>query len=176
GSYDVAALLAHAQQLPPAVLALVAYGFLVAAVAKSAQVPLHTWLPGAMEAPTPISALIHAATMVNAGVYLLARFQPAFAAVPGWAGVMVLIGLVSALLGALLALVEPDLKRALAYSTTSQLGLMVVAVGVGALFAAQLHLLSHALFKALLFLSAGAVIHASGTRDLRKMGGLGRRM
>jgi NADH-quinone oxidoreductase subunit L len=120
-----------------------------------------------MEAPTSISALIHAATMVNAGVYLLARFQPAFAAVPGWSATLVLVGLTSALLGGLLALVETDLKRALAFSTTSQLGLMVLAVGLGALFAAQFHLLSHAVFKALLFLSAGAVIYTDGTRDLR---------
>jgi len=174
GTYDVDALVTRSASLPGPVLTLIAYSFLVAAAAKSAQIPFHTWLPGAMEAPTPISALIHAATMVNAGVYLLARFQPAFADVPGWAVTVVVIGLASALLGALLVLVEMDLKRALAYSTVSQLGLMVLAIGVGSLFASQFHLLSHAIFKALLFLAAGCVIHAIGTRDLRRMGGLGR--
>src|SRR5574342_528603 len=127
-----------------------------------------------MEAPTPVSALIHAATMVNAGVYLLARFYPAFAPVPGWKTAVVAVGVISALITAAMALVATDLKRALAYSTISQLGYMVYAVGVGAVFASQFHLLSHAVFKALLFLGAGAVIHAIGTRDLRQMGGLGR--
>jgi NADH-quinone oxidoreductase subunit L len=162
--------------LPSDVLALAAFGFLIAAAAKSAQVPFHIWLPGAMEAPTPVSALIHAATMVNAGVYLLARFFPAFSAVPGWTSAVALIGLASAFLGALMALTSTDLKRALAYSTISQLGFMVYAVGIGAIFASQFHLLSHAVFKALLFLGAGAVIHATGTRDLRQLGGLRHRM
>jgi NADH-quinone oxidoreductase subunit L len=98
-------------------LVLLAFCFLAAAIAKSAQVPLHTWLPDAMEAPTPVSALIHAATMVNAGVYLVARFFPAFEAVPGWTTSVLVVGMISALLGALMALVAADLKRALAYST-----------------------------------------------------------
>jgi NADH-quinone oxidoreductase subunit L len=174
GSYDIAVFLAQAPALPAPALAWIAFGFLAAAAAKSAQVPFHTWLPGAMEAPTPVSALIHAATMVNAGVYLLARFYPAFAGVPGWTTAVIAVGVLSALLGALLALMATDLKRLLAYSTVSQLGYMVYAVGVGAIFAAQFHLLSHAIFKALLFLAAGAVIHAAGTRDMRQMGGLGR--
>jgi len=114
--------------------------------------------------------------MVNAGVYLLARFYPAFSAVPGWTTAVVIVGVLSALLAALMALVANDLKRVLAYSTISQLGFMVYAVGTGALFASQFQLLSHAVFKALLFLGAGAVIHAVGTRDLRAMGGLGREM
>jgi NADH-quinone oxidoreductase subunit L len=176
GSYQISDLLTKAPQLSPAVLSLIAFGFLMAAAAKSAQVPFHTWLPGAMEAPTPVSALIHAATMVNAGVYLLARFYPAFATVPGWTDAVTMIGVLSALMGAVMAIVCTDLKRILAYSTISQLGYMVYAVGIGAIFASQFHLLSHAVFKALLFLSAGAVIHTIGTRDLRQMGGLGRPM
>jgi NADH-quinone oxidoreductase subunit L len=176
GSYQISDFLAQAGTLPAGMLSLMAFGFLIAAAAKSGQVPFHTWLPDAMEAPTPISALIHAATMVNAGVYLLARFYPAFAPVPGWKEAVVVVGVLSALLAALTALVATDLKRALAYSTISQLGYMVYAIGVGGVFASQFHLLSHAVFKALLFLSAGAIIHAIGTRDMRKMGGLGPRM
>jgi len=176
GTYEVDVFIARSGELTPAVLAVVAFGFLIAAAAKSAQVPFHTWLPDAMEAPSPVTALIHAATMVNAGVYLLARFYPAFAGVPGWATMVVIVGLSSALLAGWMALVATDLKRSLAYSTISQLGVMVYAVGVGAIFASQFHLLSHALFKALLFLAAGAVIHAVGTRDLSRMGGLARTM
>jgi NADH-quinone oxidoreductase subunit L len=176
GSYQIADLLAKANTLPAPVLAGVAFCFLMAAAAKSAQFPFHTWLPDAMEAPTPVSALIHAATMVNAGIYLLARFYPAFAPVPGWALAVTLVGMLSALVGALMALSATDLKRALAYSTVSQLGYMVYAIGVGAVFAGTFHLLSHAVFKALLFLAAGAVIHSVGTRDMRSMGGLGVRM
>ncbi|MBN1679542.1 MAG: NADH-quinone oxidoreductase subunit L [Anaerolineae bacterium] len=176
GDYQISTFLAEADTLPSNMLSVMAFGFLAAAAAKSAQVPFHTWLPGAMEAPTPISALIHAATMVNAGVYLLARFYPAFEGVEGWKTAVVVVGLASSLLAALMALVAHDLKRVLAYSTISQLGYMVYAVGVGAVFASQFHLLSHAIFKALLFLAAGAVIHAVGTRDMREMGGLGRQM
>jgi len=176
GSYQIADFLARAHEMPKDVLALVAFGFLIAAAAKSAQFPFQTWLPDAMEAPTPVSALIHAATMVNAGVYLLARFFPAFEEVPGWTTAVMIVGLLSALLAGLMAVVANDLKRALAYSTVSQLGLMVYAIGVGGVYESQFHLLSHAVFKALLFLGAGAVIHAVGTRDMRLMGGLGSRM
>lgn len=176
GTDSIEAALAGASGMPADLLALAAFGFLIAAAAKSAQVPFHIWLPGAMEAPTPVSALIHAATMVNAGVYLLVRFYPAFAGVPDWTGAVMLIGLLSALLAAVMALTATDLKRVLAYSTISQLGFMVYAVGTGGVFASQYHLLSHAVFKALLFLGAGAVIHAIGTRDLLLMGGLGKRM
>lgn len=176
GSLQVADLLGKSATMPAWAITFVAFGFLLAAAAKSAQFPFHTWLPDAMEAPTPISALIHAATMVNAGVYLLARFYPAFKDVPGWALAVTLIGMTSALITALMALTATDLKRALAYSTVSQLGYMVYAIGVGGFFASQFHLLSHAVFKALLFLSAGAVIHSVGTRDMRKMGGLGPKM
>lgn len=176
GSYQIAALLETADALPADVLGFLAFGFLFAAAAKSAQVPFHTWLPGAMEAPSPVSALIHAATMVNAGVYLLARFYPAFSGVPFWTDAVILVGVLSALLAAVMALVTHDLKRALAYSTISQLGYMVYAVGVGAIYVSQFHLMSHAVFKALLFLAAGAAIHAAGTRDMRVMGGLGKQM
>ncbi len=176
GTYQVSALLENAGTIPANLLAFVAFGFLIAAAAKSAQFPFHTWLPDAMEAPTPISALIHAATMVNAGVYLLARFYPAFVQVPGWALSVTIVGLVSALITAFMALTATDLKRALAYSTVSQLGYMVYAIGVGGFFASQFHLLSHAVFKALLFLAAGSVIHSVGTRDMRRMGALGKQM
>jgi NADH-quinone oxidoreductase subunit L len=176
GSYQINTFLEQAPGLQPDVLALIAFGFLIAAAAKSAQIPFQTWLPDAMEAPTPVTALIHAATMVNAGVYLLARFYPAFENVPGWTTAVIIVGLTSALLAAIMAVVSNDLKRALAYSTISQLGYMVYAIGTGAVFASQFHLLSHSLFKALLFLSAGAVIHTVGTRDMRQMGGLGKDM
>jgi len=176
GSYQISELLANAQIFPSAILSLIAFGFLAAAIAKSAQVPLHTWLPDAMEAPTPVTALIHAATMVNAGVYLLARFYPAFESVPHWKTSVVMVGMLSALLAAVMALVATDLKRVLAYSTISQLGYMIYAIGVGAIYASQFHLLSHAVFKALLFLSAGAVIQAVGTRNMFSMGGLSEKM
>ena len=176
GTYDLNVFLAQAHTLPANVLSIAAFGFLIAAAAKSSQFPFHTWLPDAMEAPTPISALIHAATMVNAGVYLLIRFYPAFEAVPGWRTGVVIVGMVSALLAAIMAIVATDLKRVLAYSTVSQLGYMFYSVGAGGIFAAQFHLLSHAVFKALLFLAAGAVIHIVHTRNLEEMGGLGKKM
>jgi len=176
GSYQINDFLSRAGQLPSNVLGVIAFGFLIAAAAKSAQFPFQTWLPDAMEAPTPVSALIHAATMVNAGVYLLARFYPAFASVPGWRMAVIIVGVVSALLTALMALYANDLKRVLAYSTVSQLGFMVYAIGAGDIYASQFHLLSHSVFKALLFLCAGAVIHSAGTRDMRLMGGLGKKM
>jgi NADH-quinone oxidoreductase subunit L len=176
GSYDINLFLSSPGVVAPKVLGFMAYGCLIAAAAKSAQFPFQTWLPDAMEAPTPISALIHAATMVNAGVYLLARFYPAFEGVPGWKMSVMIVGMLSALLAAVMALFATDLKRVLAYSTVSQLGYMVYAVGTGGIFASQFHLLSHSVFKALLFLGAGAVIHAVGTRDMRLMGGLGKKM
>lgn len=176
GSFQIADLLAKANMLPAGVLSFIAFAFLIAAAAKSAQFPFHTWLPDAMEAPTPISALIHAATMVNAGIYLLARFQPAFASVPNWNAAVIAVGVTSALITAFMALTATDLKRALAYSTVSQLGYMVYAIGAGGVLASHFHLQSHAVFKALLFLTAGAVIHSVGTRDMRRMGALGRQM
>ncbi len=175
-SFQISVFLKNAATLPAVSLSVIAFSFLIAAAAKSAQFPFHTWLPDAMEAPTPISALIHAATMVNAGIYLLARFYPAFESVPAWRMSVILVGLISALIAAVSALIATDLKRVLAYSTVSQLGYMVYAVGAGGVFASQFHLLSHAVFKALLFLAAGSVIHSVGTRDMRRMGGLGTRM
>jgi NADH-quinone oxidoreductase subunit L len=176
GSFDIPTFLAAAHGFPPQLLAWIAFAFLAAAAAKSAQFPFQTWLPDAMEAPTPISALIHAATMVNAGVYLLARFSPAFKDVAGWSVSVVAVGVISAAIAGVMALAATDLKRVLAWSTVSQLGFMVYAIGCGGIFQSQFHLLSHSVFKALLFLGAGAVIHAVGTRDMRQMGGLSRRM
>src|SRR5881398_2242441 len=146
------------------------------AVGKSAQFPLHVWLPDAMEGPTPVSALIHAATMVTAGVFMVTRAQPLFALVPDVLALIGWVGAFTALLAATLACVESDIKRVLAYSTVSQLGYMMAAAGAGAPDAGFLHLLTHGLFKALLFLGAGAVIHAVGTNDIFRMGGLFRAM
>lgn len=176
GSFDIRVFIAAPSAVPAGMLAVLAFGFLIAAAAKSAQFPFQTWLPDAMEAPSPISALIHAATMVNAGVYLLARFYPAFKDVLYWREAVMIVGMLSALLAAIMALTSMDLKRVLAYSTVSQLGYMVYAVGAGGVFASQFHLFSHSIFKALLFLAAGAVIHSVGTRDMTKMGGVGKHM
>lgn len=176
GTFAIGQNLEMAASLGAPILGLVSFGFIMGAVGKSAQLPLHVWLPDAMEAPTTISALIHAATMVNAGVYLLARVSPLLTQAP-WSLILVQwIGALTALLGSLLATFNFDLKRILAYSTVSQLGYMVMAVGLGAVFASQFHLFSHAIFKALLFLGAGAVIHTIGTRDIRQMGGLNKVM
>jgi NADH-quinone oxidoreductase subunit L len=176
GSLDFNKFLADHSAVPANILGVLAFGFLIAAAAKSAQFPFQTWLPDAMEAPSPISALIHAATMVNAGVYLLARFYPAFKDVPYWREAVMVVGVLSALMAAIMALVSNDLKRVLAYSTVSQLGYMVYAIGAGSVFASQFHLFSHSIFKALLFLGAGAVIHSVGTRDMTKMGGVGKKL
>ena len=147
------------------------------ATGKSAQLPLHVWLPDAMEGPTPVSALIHAATMVTAGVYMVARSAPLFNLAPLTMGVVAWIGGLTAVFAATIALVQTDIKRVVAYSTISQLGYMFLGCGVGAYAAAIFHLMTHAFFKALLFLGAGSVIHGlSGEQDLRKMGGLRRRM
>jgi NADH-quinone oxidoreductase subunit L len=155
------------------ILELAAFLFLVGAVAKSAQLPLHTWLPDAMEGPTPVSALIHAATMVTAGVYLVARLHPIYDVAVYAHGAVAIIGAVTALFAATIAIVQVDIKRVLAYSTMSQIGYMFLAVGIGAYSAGLFHLLSHAFFKALLFLAAGSVIHAMhDEQDMRKYGGL----
>ena len=146
------------------------------AMGKSAQVPFHVWLPDAMEGPTPVSALIHAATMVVAGVYLVARMLPVFDAAPGALEVVTAVGLTTALFAGIVALTQTDIKRVLAYSTVSQLGFMFVALGSGAVGVAMFHLLTHAFFKAALFLGAGSVIHMSGEQDARKLGGLWWRM
>ena len=151
-------------------------GIFAGAAGKSGQFPLHAWLPDAMEGPTPVSALIHAATMVAAGVFLVARFYPVFQQTSDALAVVALIGAFTALMAATLGLVMNDIKRVMAYSTISQLGYMMAALGVGAYGAAIFHLLTHASFKALLFLGAGSVNHATGTFDMRYMGGLWRRM
>ncbi len=154
---------------------LIALGLLGGAVAKSAQVPLHTWLPDAMEGPTPVSALIHAATMVTAGVYLIARTNVLFELAPNIQDLAGILGGVTILLAGLIALVQTDIKRVIAYSTMSQIGYMFVAVGLGAYGPGMFHLMTHAFFKALLFMAAGIVIHAlSDEQDIRRMGGLGR--
>ncbi len=144
----------------------------VGAAGKSAQFPLHIWLPDAMEGPTPVSALIHAATMVAAGVFLVVRTWPVFEASPTARLVVLVIGCVTALGAAAAAIPQTDIKRVLAYSTISQLGFMFAALGAGAWQAAFFHLVTHAAFKSLLFLASGSVIHGSGTQDLREMGGL----
>ncbi|MBS1501238.1 MAG: NADH-quinone oxidoreductase subunit L [Bacteroidetes bacterium] len=145
----------------------------VGAVGKSAQIPLFTWLPDAMAGPTPVSALIHAATMVTAGVYMVARSNVLFSLAPFTMNVVAIIGLATAVLGALIALSQTDIKKVLAYSTVSQLGYMFLGLGVGAYTGAFFHVLTHAFFKALLFLGAGSVIHAmSNEQDMRQMGGL----
>src|ERR1700736_3920173 len=158
-------------------LELAAFLLLVGAVAKSAQLPLHTWLPDAMEGPTPVSALIHAATMVTAGVYLVGRMHPIYDVAVYAHGAVAIIGAVTALFAATIAIVQTDIKRVLAYSTMSQIGYMFLAVGIGAYTAGFFHLLAHAFFKALLFMAAGNVIHAMhDEQDMRKYGGLFRQL
>jgi NADH-quinone oxidoreductase subunit L len=152
---------------------LIALGLLGGAVAKSAQIPLHTWLPDAMEGPTPVSALIHAATMVTAGVYLLVRASPVFEAAPDVQHLASILGAITLLVAGVIALVQWDIKRVIAYSTMSQIGYMFMAAGIGAYGYAIFHLMTHAFFKALLFMSAGLVIHhLGGEQDIRRMGGL----
>jgi NADH-quinone oxidoreductase subunit L len=156
---------------------LVALGLLGGAVAKSAQIPLHTWLPDAMEGPTPVSALIHAATMVTAGVYLIARTHPIFESAPTIQLIAAGVGALTLLVAGLVALVQVDVKRVIAYSTMSQIGYMFLGAGVGAYANAEFHLMTHAFFKALLFMAAGLVIHAvAGEQDIRKLAGIGRLM
>jgi len=196
GSLDYATLFAsnslHPMDLNTATFAMIMiFG---GAIGKSAQFPLHEWLPDAMEGPTTVSALIHAATMVNAGIYLVARSFPMFVQAPDALLVVALIGGITALIAATNALVATDIKRVLAYSTISQLGYMMLALGVGGLIIAEymgdpsasdlgagyssgmFHLMNHAFFKALLFLAAGSVIHGIGTQDMREMGGLSKKM
>ena len=156
---------------------LVALGLLGGAIAKSAQIPLQTWLPDAMEGPTPVSALIHAATMVTAGVYLIVRTHAVFEQAPRVLELAAGLGAGTLLMAGLIALVQTDIKRVIAYSTMSQIGYMFLGAGLGAYGSAMFHLMTHAFFKALLFLAAGLVIHAlAGEQDIRKMGGVGRLM
>jgi NADH-quinone oxidoreductase subunit L len=176
GSLDFDVVFARAPEAlgeSSALAVLVALGLLGGAVAKSAQIPLHTWLPDAMEGPTPVSALIHAATMVTAGVYLIARTAPLFELAPSISDLAAILGGVTILVAGFIALVQTDIKRVIAYSTMSQIGYMFVAVGLGAYGAGMFHLMTHAFFKALLFMAAGVVIHAlAGEQDIRRMGGL----
>jgi NADH-quinone oxidoreductase subunit L len=153
-------------------LTLFALGLFAGAAGKSAQFPLHVWLPDAMEGPTPVSALIHAATMVAAGVYLVARFFPVFAESETALVTVAAIGAVTTIIAALMGIVATDIKRVMAYSTISQLGYMMMGLGVGGMVAAIFHLFTHAFFKSLLFLGSGSVNHATGTFDMRRMGGL----
>jgi NADH-quinone oxidoreductase subunit L len=156
---------------------LVALGLLGGAAAKSAQIPLHTWLPDAMEGPTPVSALIHAATMVTAGVYLIARTNPIFEDARAIELLAAGLGALTLVMAGLIALVQTDIKRVIAYSTMSQIGYMFLGAGLGAYANGEFHLMTHAFFKALLFMGAGLVIHAlSGEQDIRKMSGIGKLM
>ena len=181
GSIDFQKLSTLASQgfIPATILTATGILVLVGAMGKSAQVPLHVWLPDAMEGPTTVSALIHAATMVNAGVYLVARTYPIFSSSQTWLSAVGWVGIISALLAASIATVTTDIKRVLAYSTISQLGIMFAALGTGTAggwFASQFHLMSQGFFKALGFLAAGSIIHVLGTRNMEEMGGLRKRM
>ncbi len=162
----------HAAESKNPMLAIAALFIFCGTIGKSAQFPLHVWLPDAMEGPTPVSALIHAATMVAAGVFLVARSFVLFAAFPNVMQVVTTIGAITALMAAFIGLTANDIKKILAYSTISQLGFMVTALGLGGLAAGTFHLVTHAFFKALLFLGAGSVIHGTHTQDIREMGGL----
>ncbi len=171
--YQIAARLAVAPAWHGPVLTVICLCLLVGAAGKSAQLPLYVWLPDAMEGPTPVSALIHAATMVTAGVYMIARTHLLFDRAPIALATVAVVGAATALFAATIGLAQNDIKRVLAYSTISQLGYMFLACGVAAYSAAIFHLVTHSFFKALLFLAAGSVIHAlGGEQDLRKMGGL----
>src|SRR5207302_10147698 len=160
-------------RIGPGTITAITLLLFLGAVGKSAQIPLFIWLPDAMEGPTPVSALIHAATMVTAGVYLLVRSHPFLEHGPAAGDVVAWVGAITALVAATIALVNFDIKRVLAYSTISQLGYMFLAVGVGAYTAAIFHMVTHAFFKALMFLGAGSVMHGTeDTQDMRLMGGL----
>ena len=173
GTLELLGVFEEADGLSSTTVNLVALGLLGGAVAKSAQIPLHTWLPDAMEGPTPVSALIHAATMVTAGVYLLVRAHPIFEAAPDIQALAAILGTVTLLVAGLVALVQWDIKKVIAYSTMSQIGYMFLGAGIGAYGFAIFHLMTHAFFKALLFLAAGVVIHhLANEQDIRRMGGL----
>ena len=179
GSLDIQTVTqaAPAMLFGSAVLTGIGLLFLLAAAGKSAQLPLQIWLPDAMAGPTPVSALIHAATMVTAGVYLIARTGAIYVQAPDAAAVVAWVGVLTALIAAFSAFAQTDIKRILAYSTISQVGFMIAAVGAGAFWVGIFHVLTHAFFKALLFLGSGSVIHAlGGEQDVRRMGGLGRHM
>ena len=173
GTLEYASVFAQVDGISDWAMTLIALGLLGGAVAKSAQVPLHTWLPDAMEGPTPVSALIHAATMVTAGVYLLVRLNPIFEQVASVQDLAAGLGAITLLMAGLIALVQTDIKRVIAYSTMSQIGYMFLGAGLTAYGDAMFHLMTHAFFKALLFLTAGLIIHSlAGEQDMRRMGGL----
>jgi NADH-quinone oxidoreductase subunit L len=181
GSLDFGSVFSQAKNLPietsPGWITAIALLLLVGATGKSAQIPLYVWLPDAMAGPTPVSALIHAATMVTAGVYMVARSSSIFLHSPMALNFVTIIGIATAFFAATIGLVQNDIKKVFAYSTVSQLGYMFVGLGTGAFSAGIFHVMTHAFFKALLFLGAGSVIHAlSGEQDLRQMGGLGRKI
>jgi NADH-quinone oxidoreductase subunit L len=177
GTLDYTDVFAKVGELTPATATAIALLLFLGACGKSAQLPLHVWLPDAMEGPTPVSALIHAATMVTAGVYMVARARALFERSPDALDVVAWVGTATAVYAATVAVAQTDIKRVLAYSTISQLGYMFAAVGLGAYAAGIFHLVTHAFFKALLFLGAGSVIHAlAGEQDLRRMGGLAPKM
>ncbi len=177
GTLDIQHVLERIGEVEPFVVAAIALLIFAGAMGKSAQFPLHVWLPDAMEGPTPVSALIHAATMVNAGVYLVLRSNPIFASAPGVMVVVAGIGIFTAILAASIAMTQTDIKRVLAFSTLSQLGYMFAAFGVGAWTAAIFHLMTHGFFKGLLFLDSGSVIHAvHEEQDMRRMGGLSKKI
>jgi len=173
GSFEYTEVFAKVSSIDTGTLTLITILLFVGATGKSAQIPLYTWLPDAMAGPTPVSALIHAATMVTAGVYMVVRNNLMYTLSPMTLQVILVVGLITALLAATIALTQNDIKKVLAYSTVSQLGLMFVALGLGAFSSGIFHMATHAFFKALLFLGAGSVIHALGNeQDLRNMGGL----
>jgi NADH-quinone oxidoreductase subunit L len=177
GTLNFAEVFGAAPEIASGTITVITLLLFVGAVGKSAQLPLYVWLPDAMAGPTPVSALIHAATMVTAGVYMVARSHTLYALAPTSSLVVAIVGVITALYAATIALVQNDLKRVLAYSTISQLGYMFLAVGVGAYAAGMFHLTTHAFFKALLFLTAGSVMHAMGdVIDIRRMGGLRQKM
>jgi NADH-quinone oxidoreductase subunit L len=177
GTLDIREVIERIGELDHGTVTAISLLLFAGAMGKSAQFPLHVWLPDAMEGPTPVSALIHAATMVNAGVYLVARTNPIFAHAPEALVVVAAIGIFTAILAASIAMTQTDIKRVLAYSTLSQLGYMFAALGVGAFTAAIFHLMTHGFFKGLLFLGSGSVIHAvHEEQDMRRMGGLARRI
>lgn len=175
-TFDLATVLSSASSWAPSVLLVVSLGLIWAAMGKSAQWPLMVWLPDAMAGPTPSSALIHAATMVAAGVFVLARMLPVLALSSVALTILSTIGIITALVGGFLACFQTDIKKMLAYSTISQLGLMFVGLGANAAVPTLFHLNTHAFFKSMLFLAAGIIIHATHTQDMRKMGGLARKM
>ena len=187
GTFNFAEVFSKIGDVNPVVVTILAIGVFCGAVGKSAQFPLHTWLPDAMEGPTPVSAIVHSATMVAAGVYLVARTMSVFIASADASFVVAIIGVVTSLMAATIALVQVDIKRILAYSTISQLGYMIMALGLygydtanghhsPGFYAGVFHLMTHAFFKSLLFMGAGSVIHAVHTNDIMEMGGLWKKM